>query len=419
MKRLALFAVVLSAWALLPAQETSVKLDDLVRTALDRNPGLKALAEEVEARKHSIAPAGALPDPVLALGVKNMSLDRWTVGVDVMSGIPLSLSQSLPFPGKQRLKSEVAVNEADRAGEDLRSARLSVTREVKELYARLYYYRTALDLVLEKEGILGQAVKDAEAKYAVGQGTQSDLFKAQVEISGVRETVLTMEGMIRTLTARLNSVLDLPPESPVGRLAPILLDAMPLGLDEIQTAADKNSPILRSASLMIDRGGLAVAMARKEFLPDFMVMAGKEFKGALPDMYQVSIGVEVPLYFKRKQAPLLAAAVSRLTESRASYASMKNDLQARLSEDYLAAKTAESLLKLYADKTLPQASLALESSLANYRVSKVDFLTLLSDINALIGARIEVVRNRTDLWAAAARIEELTGLEIMKQGAQR
>lgn len=94
--------------------------------------------------------------------------------------------------------------------------------------------------------------------------------------------------------------------------------------------------------------------------------------------------------------------------------SMKNDLNAMLSESFLTAKTAENVITLYKDKIIPQASLSLESSLANYQVNKVDFLMLLSDINTLVGTRMEYYRNLTALWEAGARIEELTGLDIVK-----
>ena len=43
---------------------------------------------------------------------------------------------------------------------------------------------------------------------------------------------------------------------------------------------------------MILEGETEVKMARKEFLPNFMVQVGKGFKGPLPDMYEIMVGVE-------------------------------------------------------------------------------------------------------------------------------
>jgi cobalt-zinc-cadmium efflux system outer membrane protein len=414
MKKIGLWFMVLACTAQLPAQEKTVRLEDLVRTALERSPKIKSMSHEVDAQKHRIAPEGALPDPVLSFGVKNMGLDRWTVGQEVMSGVGVSLSQAFPFPGKQRLKSEMAAQQALQSEEGFRAVQLSVIREVKVLYAQLYYYRRARELLLEKRDILSEALRTAEAKYAVGQVAQPDVLKAQVEVSANEEMILTMSGMIQAATAGLNSALDYPPDNILGLPEEIALTSLPVDFKQVQEAGAKSSPMLKRGELMIEEGKLGVAMARKEFYPNFMIQAGKEFKGALPDMYEVMVGVEIPLFYKKKQAPLLEASISRLNSAREGLGSMKNDLNAMLSEDFVTAKTAENVIKLYKERIIPQASLSLESSMANYLANKVDFLMLLSDINALVSTRMEYFKNLTALWAAGARIEELTALDIVR-----
>jgi cobalt-zinc-cadmium efflux system outer membrane protein len=165
---------------------------------------------------------------------------------------------------------------------------------------------------------------------------------------------------------------------------------------------------------MIRENSLGVDMAKKEYYPNFMVQAGKEFKGALPDMYEFMIGIEIPLFYKKKQAHLVEESVSRLSGAREDRRSMSSELNAMLGESFIMAKTAESQIRLYRDKIIPQSALALESSLAGYQVNKVDFLMVLSDINTLISTRMELIKNRTNLWSAAARIEELSAIEIIK-----
>jgi len=396
------------------SQEKILRLDDIVRLALERNPKIKSMTHLADAQKYRISPEGALPDPVLSFSVKNMGLDRWTVGEEVMSGVGFSISQAVPFPGKLRLKAEMASQQALQAGESLRAAKLSLSREVKELYARLFYYLKSRELFVKKKEILENALKTAEAKYAVGSGIQTDIFKAQVEISGIEEMVLTMDGMARAAQSSINSLLDFPSDNPLGVPEEIPLTSLPLDLKEIQEEAIKNSPVLRSADLMIKENSLGVSLAKKEFYPNFMLQAGKDFKGPLPDMYEVMISVEIPVFYRKKQANLLEESVAKLSSSREELGAMTNEINAMLSENFVMAKTAESLIGLYKERIIPQATLALESSIANYQVNKVDFLMLLSDINALMSTQIEYCKNLANLWTATAKIEELTGLEIMK-----
>jgi len=396
------------------SQEGSLKLEYLTSSALERNPKIKSLGNLVEAQKFRIAPEGALPDPVLGFSFKNIGLDRFSVGKEEMSGIGFSVSQMIPFPGKLRLKADIASKQALQAEENLRASRLSLVREIKELYSRLFYYHQARELLLRKKEILKNALKIAEQKYSVGKGVQSDIFKAQVEISGIDEMILTMEQMAQISRANLNSLCDFPPENPLAAPEEIPYYELKLSMDELSQTASEKSPLLKGAELMVEESSAEVKMAKKEFYPNFMIQAGKDFRGAFKDMYEVMIGVEIPLYHKKKQANLLQESRSRLGSSRNEYASMKNEVHFMLAENFTMAKTSENLIKLYREKILPQARFALESSLASYQVDKVDFLMLLSDINSLISYEMEYFRNLSVLWASVAKLEEIASLELIK-----
>ena len=84
-----------------------------------------------------------------------------------------------------------------------------------------------------------------------------------------------------------------------------------------------------------------------------------------------------------------------------------------ITESYTMARTAGDLVDLYKNKILPQARFAYESSLANYQTGKVDFLMLVSDITNLFTYETEYFRNLSSLWASAAKLEELTSLELL------
>jgi len=396
------------------SQGENLSLNQLINFALERNPQIKSLQDMTYAQKSRVSAEGALPDPVLGFSLKNMGLDRFSVGEEMMSGVGFFISQAFPFPGKLRLKSEIALKGALQAEERLKAYRLSLVRQVKELYSRLFFYHRSLELLRKKKEVLTNAFKAAEVKYSVGKGIQSDLFKAQVEISAIEEMTISMEQMLRVTEANINSLLDFPPETPLGSPAEIEFYELKAGLTELFEEAKKNSPLLKEAELMVEENETEVKMAKKEFFPNFMVQAGKDFKGPIKDMYEVMVGFEIPLYQKRKQAKLLAESLSELSSSKNQYLSMKNELNYMLQENFLMANTAGNLLKLYRERIIPQASLALESSLANYQVDKVDFLMLLSDINSLISYEMDYYKNLTSLWSSVAKIEELTTREILK-----
>ena len=417
MKKIAVVIMIAALAAPVLGQEMDLDLNDLVSRALERNPGIKALDDAARASKFSIKPAGALPDPVIGFGLKNMGLS-WSVGKEVMSEVDLSFSQTIPFPGKLRLKADIASTQSLQSAESLRAAKLTLVREVKDLYAKLYYYQRSVDLLRQKKDVLEQALKLAELKYSVGTGAQPDIFRAQVELSGIEEMLLNMGQMISTTKANINALLDMPADSPLGQAREIPFYALKANLDTLRQKAEEKSPRLEEARLMIKEGETEVKMSRKEFLPNFMVQVGKGFKGPLPDMYEFMVGVEIPLYAGRKQSPLLEQAVSRLSSSRNGYASMRNDVGFMVTESYTMARTAGDLAGLYKDRILPQARFAYQSSLANYQTGKVDFLMLISDITNLFTYQTEYVRNLSSLWSSAARLEELTALELINPAGE-
>jgi outer membrane protein TolC len=396
------------------ARFIKLKLEKLVWLALERNPELRAYEDLARAGKFRASAEGALPDPVIGFSLKNVGLDRFSVGEEMMSGIGLSFSQVLPFPGKLRLKEEMARQKAYQAEESFKQAKLSLVRKVKDLYAKLFFSHRSLELLEKKKSILENALRAAEAKYSVGKGIQSDIFKAQVEISSVQEMILSMEGMAAGARASLNGLLDFPPENPLGFPEEIPFRELALDREQLIEKSFRNSPLIKSAELMVEESDVGVRMAKKEFLPNFMISVGREFKGVLPDMYEVMVGVEVPLFYKKKQAKLLEESLAERQSSQNELASRKNEIRAMLAESYAMAKTSEGVVKLFTEKIIPQASLALESSLANYQADRADFLMLLSDINSLIAYEMDYYKNLTDFWSSAARIEELTAREIIK-----
>ena len=52
-----------------------------------------------------------------------------------------------------------------------------------------------------------------------GRISQQDILKAVVELSLLHEDLVTLDERERLAAARLNTLLDRPPESPVGRLS--------------------------------------------------------------------------------------------------------------------------------------------------------------------------------------------------------
>jgi outer membrane protein, heavy metal efflux system len=399
--------------AFLPAQDTPLRLDDLLKQALERNPMIRAAGLEADASSFRIPQEKSLPDPMVGLGLKNMGFPRFTVGKEIMSGIGLSFSQAIPFPGKLRLKGEIAEKAFERQKQVRDSVVLGVLKDVKTAYFELFGLHKSIAILREQKALMQKARELTETMYSVGSGVQSDVLKAQVEVSRMDEMIAPMAEMITALEARLNLLLDRPADTPLGMPQDQGVESLSASLEEIRKAADANSPMVKEASLMVEEGAKMVDLSRKERSPNFVVEGGWDFKGRLTGMYEVMVGVEIPLYLKTKQAKMLEESLARLASSKSGLSSTRNDVAFMLTEDFLKARSAENLIKLYKDRIIPQAALTVESSMAGYRVGKTDFLALLSDINTLFSYKMAYYRELVGLWSSIARMEEYSATEIV------
>jgi len=418
MKKSILLGLLILFPALLLAQEDALRLDDLLKQALERNPKIKSVGFESEASSFRIPQEKSLPDPMVGFNLKNMGFPKFTLGQEVMSGVGLSFSQAIPFPGKLRLKGEIAEKAFERTKEVRNAVVLGVLKDVKIAYFELYALHKSVAILQEQKALLQKALELTETKYAVGNGVQSDVLKATVEISRMDEMITPMAEMIKSLQARINLLLDFPADKPLGMPQDQGVESLPVSLEELRKAADENSPMVKEAALMVEEGGKMVAFARKELSPNFVVGAGWEFKGRLPSMYEVMVGFEIPLYRKTKQSKMLEESLVRLEGSKSGLISLKNDVTFMVTEDYLKARSAESLIKLYKDKIIPQASLTVESSLASYQVNKTDFLALLTDINTHFSYQMAYYKELAGLWSSIARLEEYSAKEIVNWGGK-
>ena len=404
--------------SILLAQEDTIRLNQLLNLARERNPKIKALKDEVEAYAYRIPQEKSLPDPMVGLSFKNMGLNKITIGEEAMSGVGLSFSQAVPFPGKLRLKGEIAEKAYERKRQAMNAVELDVLKEVKLSYFELFSLHKSVEILLRQRTLLEKALSLTETKYAVGSGVQADIFKANVEISRMDEMLTPMRQMIDSLKAKINLLLDFPPDRPLGIPQEMGIYGLDPSLQDIQNLAAENSPMVREADLMVQEGAKMVDLSRKESYPNFVVEGGWDFKGRLPDMYEVMVGVEIPLYFNSKQAKMLEESLAGLRSSKNSLASTKNDVSFMVTENFLKAKTSENLIQLYKEKIIPQASLAVESSLANYQVNKIDFLALLSDINTLFSYEMVYYKELSGLWSSIAQLEEFSARDIVQWGGK-
>jgi cobalt-zinc-cadmium efflux system outer membrane protein len=395
----------------IPAPQV-LMLDDVIREALEKNPEAQGALHTVKALQRRVPQVESLPDPMASVGWAGNPAPFSVMSGDPSSYRGLTVSEQFPYPGKLKLRGQIAGKEADAAQADYDAIRRRVEAEVKTAYYDYFYFGRAIQTAERNKELLEKLSKIAEARYRVGKATQQDVLRSQIEISMLLEKLTVLEEQQGIAQARINAFLVRSPESPLPPAADVEPATLTRTLDELYALAAENDTAVSRDQRMVERGHLAVALAQKEYRPDIGVSYMYQQRAAQPDMYGVNVSVSIPVFYKSKQRQGVAEASEGLMSAEKMHDNRLNEVRFELKQDYLAAKASERLLTLYSKGVVPQSSLALESSMASYQVGTVDFLSLITNFSTLLNYEIDYYRQLADYQTALAQIEVLTGTDV-------
>jgi outer membrane protein TolC len=384
-------------------------LETLIAYARTHNPEIRSADSHWRAALARPAQAGALPDPMADIGYHNEGFNGFPLGSSDFTFLRFGASQEVPFPGKLGLRRDIASRSADEAAESLRRVELDVVSRVKIAYAEYAHLQELLHLLDRNKTLLEQFAHTAESKYAVGEGIQQDVLKAQVESSLLLDRETTLDQRRQSETAQLNALLDRAPWEPLGTAEHPTVKSLTLSQDQLTDAAHAHAPDLKMAEFRLAGGEAAVALAHREYLPDFVLRAEYMQKAALLPEWEVGLGIKLPLYFATKQRNGVAEAAAMLSEARSMRDTALRSLDFRVKDLFLRARASERLIALYHTTVIPQARLALESATQAYAVGKVDFLTLLNSFTVMLEYEMRYHEELANFQKAIAELEATIG----------
>ena len=414
-KRSAWSALILaSCAAIAQPQGASLRLGDVYRELDRANPRIvaaNALARAAEARTPG---ARRPPDPELQLGFMNYALPS-LAPMSTVGMVQLQLMQMLPLGGKLSLAGEVSASRAsaerDRAAEVRREQRAAAAMAFHDLYA----VQRGLEINRETIRLLVDIEQTASAMYRVGEGRQSDVLRARVEVAKMEADSIRMRAMRAGMAARLTAILNRPDAGEIGSPAlPEFPDSLP-PVEALQaTATDR--PMLRAGENEVRAAVTAERLAAKETWPDLRVGVQYGQRGGdmgTERMGSLMLGATVPVFARSRQSRMRDEASAMRAMADADLGAMRADTRARIAVAHAELVRARTLNRLYRTTVIPQAEAAATSALAAYRVGGVDFMTLLDDRMTVNRYRLELVDLEAAEGKAWAELEMLTGRDLV------
>src|SRR5712692_5742969 len=134
---------------------------------------------EIAAALHTWQAATSVPKQASALPETQVTFQQFSVGSprpfagysnSDFAYVGIGASQDLPYPGKRRLRSEVAEREADSIRALSDGVRSQAVEALKLVYFQLAYLQQTFPILERNDQILSQIQQVAESRYRVGQG---------------------------------------------------------------------------------------------------------------------------------------------------------------------------------------------------------------------------------------------------------
>lgn len=381
--------------------------EKLVAAVLALNPDLEAARAAALAALSEVLQADALEDPMLRYSIAPLSV----TAADVRLGHQVQIEQRFPFPGKLRLSGKVALADALAAREDVDSVRLRLGLAASQLFDDWYVVHRAVDINAENVRLLGDLKKSAEAQFTVGKASQQDPLEAEVELSKLLHEGVVLAADLRAVQARLNGLLHRPPEAnvPPPPKALSVDESAPPPSNVLQEQAVHARPELSAVAARIEGREAAVALARRNGLPDFGVMGSyNSMWREVPHQYMVGVTINLPIYRGKRRAEVDGAR-AELARAEAEKLSQISEIRVQVDEARERLIEAIHALELLRTRVLPATNDQVAAARAGFETGRNSFRAVIDAQNNQRAAQLRVEQALADVQRRRAELTRVIG----------
>jgi outer membrane protein TolC len=394
------------------ADAPPVTLSAAIDEALANNPTLVALRREFDVARQRPAQERSLAAPTFEAQIWQWPLD--TINPLNTNMYMFTVRQEVPGPGKRALRAAVLEKDIERASNDIAVRARDVIDQVKHAFTQLFVARQAV--AIHQAGIdLSRQIADlSSAKYVAGREGQQNVLKAVLEISKLHGDLITLDEQAQLAAAQLNILLNRDPAAPIGALS-VVTDSGPLvPLEDLQRRALERHPELRGARIEEERAEAALAIANREYKPDFMFGGGYQLMPRTVGAWTASVGLTWPNapWSRGALDAKKAEAVAEIEAARARRLTVANAIRLSVQQAYVRAVSAAARASLLQTTVIPQSQQVLEVSRVAYQSNRGDIVGLVEQQHGLLEMQLDYYRALADLAEARADLEYAVGDEL-------
>ena len=395
----------------------SASLDSLIAEALHNNPRIHAAREESAASYSRIRQTTSFEPPQAGIEFHQTPLKSFPNPIKNGLETDYSIQQTFPFPGKRAAKGDAARNSAVMTERNIGALERQVIHEVKSAYFALYLADRSLNINSRIQDLLRELIAVASRQYEVGSGRQSDILKAQTELSMLSLSTIHLQRDKKVTEARVNTLAGRPPAMSIAPVEDIEKAFPALRIEQIDSLALEKRPELQAMDYNIRMRKAELAVSRKERMPDFMVrLMYKDMTMSGPDYWSTMFGFTIPESFwsKGKVRSKIEESGINIRKAQAESANMKNEVFLQVHEAYENVEANRKSIDYYRNSLIPQAEQTLQAVTDGYRAGTGDFMAVIDAARMLLQIRKDCEAAVADYMESQASLEQAVGLDSEK-----
>jgi len=388
------------------ADEPQSPLAQLIQDAVAHNPDLAGARERIQAERQRGPQASSLPDPMVSIGYQNDGFTSLPLGTMMTTYFSLMATQPLPYPGKRQAREQAAA-----AGVDVERARVgrllrSLEADVSRGYVGWLLALGQAKLLKAQEALWQKAEALARTRYEVGQGSQTDVLRAQLQRTRLKQNRVTLEAEVEVRRIELNRLAVRPLDAPLATSEHIENLALPAVLPDAVTRALAESPDVAMAQASLEQVERRVALARIEARPDLSVTAGIMPRGKLEPMWLLSVGGNLPIHSGNRQQHAVSEGLHQRAAAQQAAESVRQLVVWRTRDRMVQLQSVLETCRLYKG-LLAQSEATLKSSLTQYGVGRLPFAAVLDAVGGQLGDESAYLAALAQAQALAIALREI------------
>lgn len=376
--------------------------DAAIERATEAALAVRASEAGTRASEASAVAAGRLPDPTLSASIENFPVSgppAFRPGEESMTMARVGFEQAFPNPAKRRAQRNRAYAEIGTARAGAAVAAQDVRLSTALAWIDLYYAKRRLAQLERLDASLDELQATVTARLTSGTARPSQAYEPEQLRAAINDRRAQLEAEVTKARARLASLTG-DPEADVSGDPP----ALEIDREGLRSHLGE-TPRLKALDADVTTAEAETDVARAAKRPDWRLSTSYGRRDpAYGDMVSFGVSIDLPLFSRKRQDPLIAAREAESERARLNRLAGERELDAALSSDLADYDMHRRQLENARTTLVPLAKRRAELDMASYAAGRLDLGSALLSSLALAEAEVDALAREADVARDAVRI---------------